>query len=55
MQVLMGALSLDKSEYTEQILQVEEVIVHENYRETPAAVYSDIGDLCLSYFMSNRY
>lgn len=50
MQVLMGGLSLNNEETTEQTISVEEAIVHENYRETPAAVYNDIGDLCLSHF-----
>ncbi|XP_070834163.1 hyaluronan-binding protein 2-like [Chaetodon trifascialis] len=48
MQVLMGVLSLDTEETTEQTLNVEEAIVHENYRETPAAVYNDIALLRLS-------
>ncbi|XP_076599484.1 factor VII-activating protease [Chaetodon auriga] len=48
MQVLMGGLSLDMEETTEQTLNVEEAIVHENYRETPAAVYNDIALLRLS-------
>lgn len=55
MQVLMGSLSLDNEETTEQIVNVEEAIVHENYRETPAAVYNDIGDQCLSHFMQNKH
>lgn len=41
MQVVIGGLSLDMPEYTEQTLRVEEAIVHENYTETPTAVYSD--------------
>ncbi|XP_035028340.2 hyaluronan-binding protein 2 [Hippoglossus stenolepis] len=48
MQVLMGGLSLDMTEYTEQILQIEETILHENYRETPTAVYNDIALLRLN-------
>lgn len=44
MQVVMGGLSLDADEPTEQTLRVEEAIRHENYRETPNAVYNDIGD-----------
>lgn len=49
MQVVMGGLSLDKDESTEQTLQVEQAIRHENYRETRSAVYNDIGnydDVC---------
>lgn len=48
MQVVLGAQSLDFQEPTQQILRVEEVIVHENYRETPSAVYNDIALLRLS-------
>ncbi|XP_035462525.2 hyaluronan-binding protein 2 isoform X1 [Scophthalmus maximus] len=48
MQVVMGGLSLDMTEYTEQTLRVEEAIVHENYTETPTAVYSDIALLRLN-------
>lgn len=48
MQVVMGGLSLDMEEPTEQTINVEEAIVHENYRETPSAVYNDIGDPCPS-------
>lgn len=46
MQVVMGGLSLDMEEPTEQTINVEEAIVHENYRDTSAAVYNDIGDPC---------
>lgn len=51
MQVVMGGLSLNMEEPTEQTIQVEEAIVHENYRETPKAVYNDIGDPCLSLIL----
>lgn len=44
MEVVMGGLSLNIDESTEQTLRVEEAIRHENYRETPSAVYNDIGD-----------
>lgn len=44
----MGGLSLDMEEPTEQTINVEEAIVHENYRETRSAVYNDIGDPCPS-------
>ncbi|KAG7230084.1 hypothetical protein INR49_009804 [Caranx melampygus] len=47
MQVVMGGLSRDTTEHTEQTIKVEEAIVHENYRETPAAVYNDIALLRL--------
>ena len=44
MQVVLGGVSLGMEESTEQTLQVEEAIVHENYRETPSSVANDIGD-----------
>eukprot|EP00066_Takifugu_rubripes_P002082 XP_003963745.1 PREDICTED: hyaluronan-binding protein 2-like [Takifugu rubripes] len=47
MQVVMGGLSLDMDETTEQTIRVEEVIVHENYLETQSAVYNDISLLRL--------
>nr|XP_057914452.1 hyaluronan-binding protein 2 [Doryrhamphus excisus] len=47
MQVVMGGLSLDVDEPTEQIINVEEAIVHENYRETPESVHNDIALLRL--------
>ncbi|XP_020493926.1 hyaluronan-binding protein 2 [Labrus bergylta] len=48
MQVLMGTLSLDTEEPSEQTVNVEEAIRHENYRETSSAVYNDIALLRLS-------
>lgn len=47
MRVVMGGLSLNMAEPTKQTIQVEEAIVHENYRETYAAVYNDIALLRL--------
>uniref|UniRef100_A0AAY5KHL2 trypsin n=1 Tax=Esox lucius TaxID=8010 RepID=A0AAY5KHL2_ESOLU len=47
MQVVGGGLSLGKDEPTEQTIDVEKAIRHENYRETPAAVYNDIALLKL--------
>lgn len=43
MQVVIGGLSLDLDELTEQTISVEEVIVHEDYLETQSAVYNDIS------------
>ena len=43
MEAVLGGVSLGMEESTEQTLQVEETIIHENYRETPAAVQNDIG------------
>lgn len=48
MQVVLGAQGLNFVEPTQQTLRAEEVIVHENYRETPSAVYNDIALLRLS-------
>ncbi|KAF7219631.1 hyaluronan-binding protein 2 [Nothobranchius furzeri] len=47
MRVVMGSLALDKLDPAAQIVEVENVIRHENYRETPAAVYNDIALLRL--------
>uniref|UniRef100_A0A668ARJ0 trypsin n=1 Tax=Myripristis murdjan TaxID=586833 RepID=A0A668ARJ0_9TELE len=47
MQVVLGGLTLNSEEPTEQTLQVEEAIKHEDYRETPSAVYNDIALLRL--------
>ncbi|KAM6956199.1 hyaluronan-binding protein 2-like [Aplochiton taeniatus] len=48
MQVVLGGLSLALNEPYEQSIRVEQSIVHENYRETPSAVYNDIALLKLS-------
>ncbi|XP_033468315.1 factor VII-activating protease-like [Epinephelus lanceolatus] len=48
MEVVMGGLSLDVEESTEQTVKVAEAIRHENYSETPTAVYNDIALLRLS-------
>lgn len=53
MEVVMGGLSLNIDEPTEQTLRVEEAIRHENYRETPSAVYNDIGDPSLALILYN--
>uniref|UniRef100_A0A3B3VBJ5 trypsin n=1 Tax=Poecilia latipinna TaxID=48699 RepID=A0A3B3VBJ5_9TELE len=47
MQVVMGTLSLDIHDPSAQVIQVENAIVHENYRETSEAVYNDIALLRL--------
>lgn len=54
MEVVMGGLTLNTTEKTEQTLRVEEAIVHENYKETPTAVYNDIGDLHLCLILYQR-
>ena len=45
MQVVAGGLTLDTPEPMEQTVSVERAIRHEDYRETSAAVYNDIGEL----------
>lgn len=50
MQVVMGSLSLDAHDPSAQVIEVENAIVHENYRETSAAVYNDIGKTALYFF-----
>ncbi|KAG5831509.1 hypothetical protein ANANG_G00304450 [Anguilla anguilla] len=47
MQVVLGGVNLAKVEPSDQTVEVEKVIVHEHYRETPAAVYNDIALLKL--------
>uniref|UniRef100_A0AAY4DC10 trypsin n=1 Tax=Denticeps clupeoides TaxID=299321 RepID=A0AAY4DC10_9TELE len=47
MQVELGGVRLDKKEESEQIIPVRDVIVHEDYREEPDALYSDIALLRL--------
>ena len=42
-QVVLGGVNIDKQEDVDQTIPVIETIVHENYRETPAALYNDIG------------
>uniref|UniRef100_A0A672Y8Q0 trypsin n=1 Tax=Sphaeramia orbicularis TaxID=375764 RepID=A0A672Y8Q0_9TELE len=48
MQVVLGGQNLDHTEPTEQVLTVERVIRHPDYRETPVAVYNDIALLRLN-------
>ncbi|KAM4591479.1 hyaluronan-binding protein 2 [Odontesthes bonariensis] len=47
LQVIAGSLSLDKVEPSAQTIKVENAIAHENYRETPQAVFNDIALLRL--------
>ncbi|KAM4729518.1 hyaluronan-binding protein 2-like [Anableps anableps] len=47
MRVVMGTLSLNRPNPSAQIIEVENAIVHENYRETITAVYNDIALLRL--------
>ncbi|KAJ8418222.1 hypothetical protein AAFF_G00139310 [Aldrovandia affinis] len=47
MRVVLGAMNLVKDEPTDQTVEVEKAIIHENYKETSEAVYNDIGLLKL--------
>lgn len=44
MQVEVGGVMLEKKEDSEQIIPVEDYIVHENYKETKDALFNDIGE-----------
>ncbi|XP_029384169.1 hyaluronan-binding protein 2 isoform X2 [Echeneis naucrates] len=46
-QVVLGGVNIDKEEEMDQIIPVIQTIVHENYRETPSALYNDIALLKL--------
>lgn len=39
----MGGVNLEKDDPGKQFLEVEKIIVHENYTENPEALYNDIG------------
>lgn len=41
--VEMGGVNLEKDDPAKQFLEVEKIIVHENYTETAEALYNDIG------------
>ncbi|XP_030629118.1 hyaluronan-binding protein 2 [Chanos chanos] len=43
MQVVLGGISLERPEESEQTLEVKDFIIHENYSLTPDAIYSDIA------------
>ncbi|XP_037533972.1 hyaluronan-binding protein 2 [Nematolebias whitei] len=47
LEVVMGSLSRNRLDPTAQTVEVEHSIRHENYRETPKAVYNDIALLRL--------
>lgn len=52
--MVIGGLSLDMDEPTEQTIRVEEVILHENYLETQSAVYNDIS-IYFSFTLSRKF
>ncbi|KAF7705379.1 hyaluronan-binding protein 2-like [Silurus meridionalis] len=47
MQVVMGGVDLNKHEAADQIVEVEDYFMHENYTETDKALYNDIALLKL--------
>ncbi|XP_063077839.1 hyaluronan-binding protein 2-like [Engraulis encrasicolus] len=47
MQVELGGVGLDKAEDSEQIIAVEKAMMHEDYRESPDALYNDVAMLKL--------
>uniref|UniRef100_A0A667ZVR9 trypsin n=1 Tax=Myripristis murdjan TaxID=586833 RepID=A0A667ZVR9_9TELE len=46
-QAVLGGVHIDKEEAFDQTIPVERIIVHENYRQTPNALYNDIALLQL--------
>ncbi|XP_017279721.1 hyaluronan-binding protein 2 [Kryptolebias marmoratus] len=47
MRVVMGSMALDRLDPAAQTVEVEDTILHENYRKTTEAVYNDIALLKL--------
>ncbi|XP_054454628.1 hyaluronan-binding protein 2 [Anoplopoma fimbria] len=47
MQVVLGGVDIEKDEVYDQVIPVEKAIVHENYRESPFALYNDVAMLKL--------
>lgn len=48
MQVVLGGVDIQKDEAYDQVIAVENAIVHEGYRKTPNALYNDIGEVFLN-------
>ncbi|XP_044193800.1 hyaluronan-binding protein 2-like [Thunnus albacares] len=46
-QVVLGGVNIDKQEEMDQTIPVIQTVVHEDYRQSPSAVYSDIALLKL--------
>lgn len=44
MQVALGGVDIEKDEAYDQVIPVEKAIVHENYNQSPFALYNDIGE-----------
>jgi len=45
MQVVLGGVDIEKEEIFDQVIPVAKAIVHENYKQTPAALQNDVGEL----------
>lgn len=45
MQVVLGGVDIEKDETSDQAIEVEQAIVHEQYRESPFALHNDIGEV----------
>lgn len=43
MQVALGGVDIEKDEVYDQVIPVEKAITHENYNQSPFALYNDIG------------
>ncbi|KAM8836591.1 hyaluronan-binding protein 2 [Spinachia spinachia] len=52
MQVVLGGIDLAKDEPYDQVIPVEKAVVHEDFKETPSALYNDIALLQLK--VTNR-
>lgn len=44
MQVVLGGVDIEKNEVFDQVIPVERAIVHEQYRQSPFALYNDVGE-----------
>nr|XP_033467828.1 hyaluronan-binding protein 2-like [Epinephelus lanceolatus] len=47
MQVVLGGVDIEKNEVFDQVIPVERAIVHEQYRQSPFALYNDVAMLQL--------
>lgn len=41
--MVLGGVNIDKQEEMDQTIPVIQTVVHEDYRQSPSALYSDIG------------
>lgn len=56
MRVVLGGVDIQKDETYDQVIPVERAIVHEGYKQSPFALYNDVGEalmkLCTLYCIS---